>query len=284
MNGVVDEGQRQAAVHVAAAVLHRARRFGAESAKTTWLRSHRCGKEGSVEVLERIAAIGASATSIRPRRSAYPSRSRSVVAVGHVCSLPKRALRPARALHNLKDGKKTMALDVDTRIQLIEAVRRFVAERLERWKPRWPGMTPFPDEVVGGKCARSALFGLSIPKSTAGWTSPCRAGAPVAIPRLRRTPRPTFSSAFGTPMSASAARALVMFQDARPSRRPSGSPKIASGELITSFCALTEPEAGIQNSASALQTARGGTAMSMCWTRRRSVHHQHANKARPVPR
>jgi len=154
-------------------------------------------------------------------------------------------------LHSLKDGKKTMALDVDTRIQLIEAVRRFVAERLRPLEAKVAEDDAIPDEVVGEMRALG-LFGLSIPEEYGGLDLSMEDECGVAI-ELGRT-SPAFRSAFGTNVGIGS-QGLVMF--GTPEQKAKWLPKIASGELITSF-ALTEPEAGSDSASVQTRARRDG--------------------------
>jgi acyl-CoA dehydrogenase len=144
-----------------------------------------------------------------------------------------------------------MALDVDTRIQLIEAVRRFVAERLRPLEAKVAEDDAIPDEVVGEMRALG-LFGLSIPEEYGGLDLSMEDECGVAI-ELGRT-SPAFRSAFGTNVGIGS-QGLVMF--GTPEQKAKWLPKIASGELITSF-ALTEPEAGSDSASVQTRARRDG--------------------------
>src|SRR5580692_4563356 len=130
-----------------------------------------------------------------------------------------------------------MALDVDTRVQLIEGVRRFVTERLRPLEAKVAEDDAIPDDVVAEMKALG-LFGLSIPEEYGGLDLSMEDECAVAI-ELGRT-SPAFRSAFGTNVGIGS-QGLVMFGTDEQKQRYL--PGIASGEIITSF-ALTEPEAG----------------------------------------
>jgi acyl-CoA dehydrogenase len=144
-----------------------------------------------------------------------------------------------------------MALDVDTRIQLIEAVRRFVAERLRPLEAKVAEDDAIPDDVVAEMRALG-LFGLSIPEEYGGLDLSMEDECEVAI-ELGRT-SPAFRSAFGTNVGIGS-QGLVMF--GTPEQKAKWLPKIASGELITSF-ALTEPEAGSDSASVQTRARRDG--------------------------
>ncbi|HUZ12800.1 MAG TPA: acyl-CoA dehydrogenase family protein [Caulobacteraceae bacterium] len=141
-----------------------------------------------------------------------------------------------------------MALDVDTRTQLVDAVRRFVAERLRPLEARVAEDDEVPADVVAEMKALG-LFGLSIPEAYGGLDLSMEDECLVAI-ELGRT-SPAFRSVFGTNVGIGS-QGLVMF--GTPEQKARWLPKIASGEIVTSF-ALTEPEAG-SDAASVQTTAR----------------------------
>jgi len=130
-----------------------------------------------------------------------------------------------------------MALDLDTRAQLIDTVRRFVTERLRPLEAKVAEEDAMPPEVVE-EMKGLGLFGLSIPEEYGGLDLSMEDECLVAV-ELGRT-SPAFRSTFGTNVGIGS-QGLVMFgSDAQKQKYLPG---IASGEIITSF-ALTEPEAG----------------------------------------
>jgi acyl-CoA dehydrogenase len=130
-----------------------------------------------------------------------------------------------------------MALDLETREQLIDTVRRFVTERLRPLEAKVAEDDAMPPEVVEEMKALG-LFGLSIPEAYGGLDLSMEDECLVAV-ELGRT-SPAFRSTFGTNVGIGS-QGLVMF--GTEDQKHKYLPGIASGEIITSF-ALTEPEAG----------------------------------------
>src|SRR3954468_23434055 len=130
-----------------------------------------------------------------------------------------------------------MALDAETRDQLIDTVRRFVAERLRPLEAKVAEDDAMPQDVVD-EMKGLGLFGLSIPEAYGGLDLNMEEECLVAI-ELGRT-SPAFRSTFGTNVGIGS-QGLVMF--GTDAQKEKYLPGIASGEIITSF-ALTEPEAG----------------------------------------
>jgi acyl-CoA dehydrogenase len=144
-----------------------------------------------------------------------------------------------------------MPLDVDTRVQLIEAVRRFVSERLRPLEAKVAEDDAIPEDVVDEMRALG-LFGLSIPEEYGGLGLSMEDECGVAV-ELGRT-SPAFRSTFGTNVGIGS-QGLVMFGTSE--QKAKWLPRIASGELITSF-ALTEPEAGSDSAAVQTKARRDG--------------------------
>ena len=130
-----------------------------------------------------------------------------------------------------------MALDPDTFEALIDTVRRFVAERLRPLEDRVAEDDEVPDAIVG-EMREMGLFGLSIPEEYGGLGLDMSEEVRVALEFGRTTP--AFRSVFGTNVGIGS-QGLVMAGSDEQKRE--WLPRIASGEIITSF-ALTEPNAG----------------------------------------
>ncbi|WP_304169129.1 acyl-CoA dehydrogenase family protein [Phenylobacterium aquaticum] len=130
-----------------------------------------------------------------------------------------------------------MALDLETRDQLIDTVRRFVTERLRPLEAQVSETDAMPAEVIEEMKALG-LFGLTVPEEYGGMNLTMEEECLVAV-ELGRT-SPAFRSAFGTNVGIGA-QGLIMF--GTDEQKAKYLPGIASGEIITSF-ALTEPEAG----------------------------------------
>ena len=135
-----------------------------------------------------------------------------------------------------------MALDAETRDQLIDTVRRFVSERLRPLEAKVAEDDAMPDDVIE-EMKGLGLFGISIPEAYGGLDLTMEEECLVVI-ELGRT-SPAFRSTFGTNVGIGS-QALVMF--GTEAQKQKYLPGIASGEIITSF-ALTEPEAGSDSAA-----------------------------------
>ncbi len=135
-----------------------------------------------------------------------------------------------------------MALDAETRDQLIGAVRRFVAERLRPIEAKVAEDDAVPEAILAEMRALG-LYGLSIPEEYGGLDLSMEDECRVAIELGRASP--AFRSAFGTNVGIGS-QGLVMF--GTEAQKARWLPGIASGEIVTSF-ALTEPEAGSDSAA-----------------------------------
>src|SRR5580693_4990371 len=144
-----------------------------------------------------------------------------------------------------------MALDSETRDQLIDTVRRFVAERLRPIEAQVAENDAVPEEVLAEMRALG-LYGLSIPEEYGGLDLSMEDECLVGI-ELGRT-SPAFRSAFGTNVGIGS-QGLVMF--GTPEQKARWLPGIASGEIVTSF-ALTEPEAGSDSASVQTRAIRDG--------------------------
>jgi acyl-CoA dehydrogenase len=162
-----------------------------------------------------------------------------------------------------------MALDTETRDQLIDTVRRFVAERLRPLEARVAEDDAIPEEILAEMRALG-LYGLSIPEAYGGLDLSMEEECLVVV-ELGRT-SPAFRSAFGTNVGIGA-QGLVMFGNDEQKAR--WLPGIASGEIVTSF-ALTEPEAGSDSAAVRTTAIRDGDAYVLNGTKRYITN---ANKA-----
>ncbi|MBA3810360.1 MAG: acyl-CoA dehydrogenase family protein [Caulobacteraceae bacterium] len=162
-----------------------------------------------------------------------------------------------------------MALDPETRDQLIDTVRRFVAERLRPLEAQVAEDDAIPESVLAEMRALG-LYGLSIPQEYGGLDLSMEDECRVAIELGRASP--AFRSAFGTNVGIGS-QGLVMFgTDAQKAR---WLPGIASGEIVTSF-ALTEPEAGSDSAAVRTRAIKDGDDYVLNGTKRYITN---ANKA-----
>ena len=144
-----------------------------------------------------------------------------------------------------------MALDAETRDQLIDTVRRFVTERLRPLEAQVAEDDAMPADVVE-EMKGLGLFGLSIPEAYGGLDLSMEEECLVGM-ELGRT-SPAFRSTFGTNVGIGS-QGLVMF--GTEAQKQKYLPGIASGEIITSF-ALTEPEAGSDSGSVQTRAVRDG--------------------------
>ncbi len=154
-----------------------------------------------------------------------------------------------------------MALDPETFDALIDTVRRFVAERLRPLEAEVEANDAIPDAVIA-EMKDMGLFGLSIAEDHGGLGLTMAEEARVAIEMGRTTP--AFRSAFGTNVGIGS-QGLVMAGS--PEQKAQWLPRIASGDVITSF-ALTEPEVGSDSGAVKARAVRDGDVYRLSGTKR----------------
>ena len=130
-----------------------------------------------------------------------------------------------------------MSLDPETFSALLDTIRRFVAERLRPLEEQVDRDDEVPEEVVR-EMRDMGLFGLSIPEEYGGLGLSMSEEVRVALELGRTTP--AFRSTFGTNVGIGSQGLVMAGSDAQ---KAEWLPRIASGEIITSF-ALTEPGAG----------------------------------------
>lgn len=139
-----------------------------------------------------------------------------------------------------------MALDNETLNLLLDAVRRFVNDRLVPAENELAETGRIPDEIVQ-EMRDLGLFGLSIAADYGGLGLTMEEEVRVVF-ELEQT-SPAFRSLAGTNIGIGSQSIVLAGTD---DQRQRFLPKLASGELIGSF-ALTEPDAG--SDAMALRTS-----------------------------
>lgn len=130
-----------------------------------------------------------------------------------------------------------MALDQETLTLLLDAVRRFVTERLVPAEEALANTGVIPEDIVN-EMRELGLFGLSIASEYGGLGLNMEEEVQVAM-ALGHT-SPAFRSLAGTNIGIGSQAIVLAGTDAQ---RAAYLPRLATGELIGSF-ALTEPEAG----------------------------------------
>ena len=154
-----------------------------------------------------------------------------------------------------------MALDAETFDALIDTVRRYVADRLRPLEAEVEANDAIPDDVIR-EMKDMGLFGLSIAEEYGGLGLTMSEEARVAIELGRTTP--AFRSSFGTNVGIGSQGLAMAGNDAQ---KAEWLPKIASGEIITSF-ALTEPDVGSDSGAVKTKAVWDGQAYRLSGTKR----------------
>ncbi len=142
-------------------------------------------------------------------------------------------------------------MDNDTFSQLLEALRRFVNERLIPLEAKVSEDDTIPADALA-EMRSLGLFGISIPEEYGGLGLSMEEECRAMFEFCRCSP--AFRSAFGTNVGIGS-QGLVMF--GTDEQKAKYLPGIASGEIVTSF-ALTEPEAGSDSAAVRTQALRDG--------------------------
>lgn len=130
-----------------------------------------------------------------------------------------------------------MALAADTLSQLLDTVGRFVEERLRPAEERLAEEDRIPDDILADM-REMGLFGLTIPEAYGGLGLNMSEEVQMMF-RIGRT-SPAFRSIMGT-NNGIGSQGLVI--DGTEEQKAEYLPRMASGELLGSFC-LTEPDAG----------------------------------------
>lgn len=154
-----------------------------------------------------------------------------------------------------------MALDADTFDALIDAVRRFVAERLRPLEAQVENDDAIPADVVA-EMREMGLFGLSIAPEYGGLGLSMAEEVRVAMETGRTTP--AFRSAFGTNVGIGSQGLVIA---GTPEQKAEWLPRIASGEIVTSF-ALTEPDVGSDSGSVKTRAVRDGDVYRLSGTKR----------------
>lgn len=162
-----------------------------------------------------------------------------------------------------------MAYDLETREALIGMVRRFVEEQCQPIEADVAENDEVPQSVVD-QMKELGLFGISIPEEFGGLGLNMEEEALVAL-ELGRT-SPAFRSVAGTNIGIGS-QGLVMW--GTEAQKSEWLPKIASGDVITSFC-LTEPDAGSDAGNVQTKAVRDGDHYVLTGTKRYITN---ANKA-----
>ncbi len=154
-----------------------------------------------------------------------------------------------------------MALDAETRDQLLETVRRFVREKCIPIEAKVSEEDRVPDSVIA-EMRDLGLFGLSIPTEYGGLGLTMEEEVLVAM-ELGHT-SPAFRSVIGTNVGIGSQGVVMFGTDAQ---KDEWLPKLASGEVVASF-ALTEPGAGSDAASVKVTAIRDGNDYVVNGTKR----------------
>jgi acyl-CoA dehydrogenase len=154
-----------------------------------------------------------------------------------------------------------MSLDSLSREQLVGAVRRFVRERLMPQERAVAEADSIPEGIVEEMRALG-LFGLSTPPEYGGLGLGLVDEMHIAF-ELGQT-SPAFRSLFGTNIGIGSLGILI---DGTETQKRSYLPRLASGEIIGSFC-LTEPESGSDAASLTTSARREGESYLLSGTKR----------------
>jgi acyl-CoA dehydrogenase len=154
-----------------------------------------------------------------------------------------------------------MALDIETRNQLIETVRRFVAEECVPIEAKVSEEDRVPDSIIA-QMRELGLFGISIPTEYGGLGLTMDEEVLVCF-ELGQT-SPAFRSVIGTNVGIGS-QGIVMFGS--EAQKNEWLPKLASGEMVASF-ALTEPGAGSDAASVKVSAVKDGSDYVVNGTKR----------------
>jgi acyl-CoA dehydrogenase len=154
-----------------------------------------------------------------------------------------------------------MPLDADTFALLLTTIRRFVTERLRPLEGQVDREDEVPPEIVR-EMRDMGLFSLSIPEEYGGLALSMGEEVRVALELGRTTP--AFRSVFGTNVGIGSQGLIMAGSEAQKAQ---WLPRIASGEIITSF-ALTEPGAGSDSASVQTRAVRDGEVYRLSGTKR----------------
>ena len=142
------------------------------------------------------------------------------------------AIRPPYLVY-FPGNTQTMIRDQETLSQLVDTISRFVRERLVPAEQSVAENDAIPEDIAQ-EMKEMGLFGLSIPEQYGGLGLTMEEEALVAF-EIGHT-SPAFRSLFGI-----GAQGILI--DGTEEQKNKYVPKLATGEVISSFC-LTEPDAG----------------------------------------
>ena len=166
---------------------------------------------------------------------------------------------------NRRNARSLEIVDRDVFESLKEAIAPLRAGAARPLEDRIAEEDRIPDEVIA-EMREMGLFGLSTPTEYGGLGLTCSEETEL-MAELTWTAA-AFRSIVGINLGLGS-QAILM--DGTPAQRDEWLSKIASGQVITSFC-LTEPDSGSDAAASA--DTRGKRRRRLCAQRDQALHHQ----------
>ena len=163
-----------------------------------------------------------------------------------------------------------MALDPETLAQFLDALDRFVTERLVPNEALVAEEDAIPAALVG-EMREMGLFGMSIPEEYGGLGLTMAEEVQAAF-ILGRT-SPVFRSLIGTNNGIGSQGIII---DGTAEQKATYLPALASGEMIASF-ALTEPDAGSDAGSLRMSARRDGDDFILNGTKRYITNAPRAN-------
>ena len=162
-----------------------------------------------------------------------------------------------------------MALDPETRAQLIDTVRRFVREKCVPIEAKVGDEDRVPDAIIQ-EMRELGLFGISIPVEYGGLGLTMEEEVLVVF-ELGHT-SPAFRSVIGSNVGIGSQGVVMYGTDAQ---KKEWLPQLASGEVVASF-ALTEPGAGSDAASLRTTAIRDGDHYVVNGTKRFITNARHA--------
>jgi acyl-CoA dehydrogenase len=162
-----------------------------------------------------------------------------------------------------------MIRDTETLQILLDSLRQFVGEVLIPRENEVADTDAIPQDIVGQMQAMG-LFGLTLPEEFGGLGVTMEEEVNIAF-ELGRT-SPAFRSYIGTNNGIGSIGILL---DGTEAQKHHYLPKLASGELLSSFC-LTEPDAGSDAASLKTSAVRDGDSYILNGTKRFITNAPHA--------
>jgi len=163
-----------------------------------------------------------------------------------------------------------MALDADTYAQLTDTLEKYVDQRLRPLESQVGLEDAIPEDVVD-EMKEMGLFGLTIPEEHGGLG--LNMAEEVGVAKVFGHTSPAFRSIFGTNVGIGSQSLII---DGTEEQKQRYLPKMATGELIGSFC-LTEPDSGSDAASLKLTARRDGDDYLLNGTKRYITNAPRAN-------